>query len=521
MVWPFTTRDNQRTEIKEHPAGAAFLIGSAVQWTGSNDRRSYIREGYQHNVIVYRAIREIVEACKAISIELFQGDNLIEQHPALDLLNRPNPWQAYDQWLSEMMVNRLLFGETFAVGTPEGQFAEMWPLNPIDMEIKPGPHGLPLAYCHKRGKSEKYFAVDQVTGQSEVFYLKTYNPDNYWRGQSPLMAAALSADTHNAGSTWNYSLLKNSARPSGLVRFKGGYPGGETIQRMREYFKSALAGERNAGEIPMLADDAEFVELSKSPRDMDFTNTMKETAKYIASAFGVPLPLIDNDASTFNNLEQAKERLYTDTVIPLMQEFMGALSAWLLPRYGEGLEFKLDMDSISALEGNRERMFNRAVLAFEKGVLTREESRVMMGFPSEGEGEYTPLLSAAPIEQKSEGHSPTAGMKDEARKGLEWRKEFNRGGTEVGVARARDIINGKSLSDDTVKRMHSFFSRHEVDKEAEGFRPGEDGYPSAGRIAWALWGGDAGQSWARDKVRSMEGNGKLTGAELLHKIAYG
>lgn len=48
-----------------------------------------------------------------------------------------------------------------------------------------------------------------------------------------------------------------------------------------------------------------------------------------------------------------------------------------------------------------------------------------------------------------------------------------------------------------------------------------DGYPSAGRIAWALWGGDAGQSWARDKVRSIEGNGKMTGVELLHKIAYG
>lgn len=48
-------------------------------------------------------------------------------------------------------------------------------------------------------------------------------------------------------------------------------------------------------------------------------------------------------------------------------------------------------------------------------------------------------------------------------------------------------------------RMHSFFSRHEVDKEAEGFRAGEDGYPSAGRIAWALWGGDAGQTWAKKK----------------------
>lgn len=513
MAWPF------KKEVKEHPAGGAFIVGTGATWSRSNDRRSYIREGYQQNVIVYRAIREVVEAAKTIEIELHQGDTIIEQHPALDLLSQPNPTQAYRQWIGEMIVNRMLFGEAFAVGTPDRQFAEIWPLNPVDMTVEPGRHGIAAAYIHKRAKSEVRFPVDPLTGQSDVFFLKTYNPDDYWRGQSPLMAAALSADTHNAGSVWNYSLLKNSARPSGLVRFKGGYPGGETIQRMREYFKAAITGERNAGEIPMLADDAEWQQLSQSPTDMDFLNTMKETAKYVASAFGVPLPLIDNDASTFNNLQQAKERLYTDTVIPLMEEMMGALSMWLLPRYGEGLQFRLNLDSIPALEGIRQRMFERAVMAYEKGVLTREESRLMMGYPEQGEGEYRPLPGSAPIEQKAEdSYKPTDGMKAEARRGLEWRKEFNRGGTEVGVARARDIVNGKNLSADTVKRMHSFFARHEVDKEAEGFSPGEDGYPSAGRIAWALWGGDAGQAWARDKVRSMEGK---SGAELLYKVAYG
>ena len=94
-------------------------------------------------------------------------------------------------------------------------------------------------------------------------------------------------------------------------------------------------------------------------------------------------------------------------------------------------------------------------------------------------------------------NKPTSGMKTEAQRGLDWRKEFGRGGTEVGIARARDIVNGKNLSDDTVKRMYSFFSRHEVDKKAEGFRPGEEGFPSNGRIAWALWGGDSGYSFSR------------------------
>ena len=101
-------------------------------------------------------------------------------------------------------------------------------------------------------------------------------------------------------------------------------------------------------------------------------------------------------------------------------------------------------------------------------------------------------------------YKPTKAMIEEAKRGLEWRSEFGRGGTEVGIARARDISNGKNLSEDTVKRMFSFFSRHEVDKKAEGFRPGEEGYPSNGRIAWALWGGDAGFSWSKKITQSLD-----------------
>jgi ATP-dependent Clp endopeptidase proteolytic subunit ClpP len=86
---------------------------------------------------------------------------------------------------------------------------------------------------------------------------------------------------------------------------------------------------------------------------------------------------------------------------------------------------------------------------------------------------------------------------------LEWRREYNRGGTEVGVARARDISNRTNLSPETIGRMVSYFARHEVDKQGQGFSPGEDGYPSAGRIAWALWGGDPGASWARSKYKQL------------------
>ena len=99
--------------------------------------------------------------------------------------------------------------------------------------------------------------------------------------------------------------------------------------------------------------------------------------------------------------------------------------------------------------------------------------------------------------------TPNDGMVEEAERGLAWRAEFNRGGTAVGVARARDISNRVRLSPDTVQRMASFFARHEVDKQGQGFEAGEEGYPSAGRIAWALWGGDPGQSWAAARLSEI------------------
>jgi HK97 family phage major capsid protein len=99
---------------------------------------------------------------------------------------------------------------------------------------------------------------------------------------------------------------------------------------------------------------------------------------------------------------------------------------------------------------------------------------------------------------------PNKGMKAEAEKGLAWRKEFGRGGTRIGVTRANQIKNGVDLSESTIKRMYSYFSRHEVDKKAEGFRPGENGFPSNGRIAWALWGGDPGYTWSKKLVEQMK-----------------
>ena len=100
-------------------------------------------------------------------------------------------------------------------------------------------------------------------------------------------------------------------------------------------------------------------------------------------------------------------------------------------------------------------------------------------------------------------YTPTDGMSSAARRALKWKEEGKRGGTRVGLARANQLARKEALSADTVMRMHSFFSRHAVDKKATGFNSGEEGFPSPGRVAWDLWGGDAGASWSKQKRDSI------------------
>lgn len=97
---------------------------------------------------------------------------------------------------------------------------------------------------------------------------------------------------------------------------------------------------------------------------------------------------------------------------------------------------------------------------------------------------------------------PTEEIAGYAAEGLRLRKKFGRGGTMVGVARARDLKNRRKLSPETIKRMCSFFARHEVDKRGRNF--GNPIRPSNGLIAWFLWGGDPAKEWANTIKRQMK-----------------
>jgi len=119
------------------------------------------------------------------------------------------------------------------------------------------------------------------------------------------------------------------------------------------------------------------------------------------------------------------------------------------------------------------------------------------------------VIKKAPIHQdveKAETFTPPKAVRSAARRSLDWIGEGKAGSgfTGVGRARADQLASGEQVTMETLKRMKSFFSRHEVDKNALGFSQGEKGYPSAGRVAWDAWGGDAGFAWAESLVAEDE-----------------
>ncbi len=159
-----------------------------------------------------------------------------------------------------------------------------------------------------------------------------------------------------------------------------------------------------------------------------------------------------------------------------------------------GKKEAVDVDTFTTEEEAEERAEEIGCV----GIHSHTEDGQTVYMPCKTHEEYESLLADGKALSDIDT-VPTDTMSNNAKRGLELRKEYGRGGTSIGVARANQLVNKERLSPDTVLRMYSFFSRHEVNKQSTGFNSGEDGYPSASKIAWLLWGGDAGFSWSTSK----------------------
>ena len=279
------------------------------------------KEGYLKNAIVYRCVNEIAKGASSVPFRIKAGEQILEQHPLINLLDRPNPLQSYSEFFSSLFGYLLLSGNAYIlkVGAENGAPRELHQLRPDRIVIKGGGKPIPEKYEYRvNGRVEASYDVDQDDGFSELKHIKLWNPLDDYYGCSPLSASAIDVDQHNMSSKHNVNLLANGARPSGAVIFKpkddAGFPVNLTESQRQQLLtdiNNRFAGQNNAGRPLLLEGDFDWREMGMSPKDMDFLNLKHMSATDIAMCFGVPNQLVGvPDSQTYSNVAEARLALY-------------------------------------------------------------------------------------------------------------------------------------------------------------------------------------------------------------------
>ena len=212
---------NRGDELKQYSTVGFFGVG-----TGDAKKYKYqdlAKDGYMKNAIVYRCVNEISYGASAVPFMIKRGDEIVEEHPVIDLLKRPNPLQSNSEFFASLFGFLLLSGNSYILklAANGGVPTELHLLRPDRITIKGGKNPIPEKYQYMiNGRIEQEYEVDQENGFSEVKHIKLWNPLDDFYGLSPLSAGALEIDQHNMSAKHNVNLLNNGARPSGAVVFK-------------------------------------------------------------------------------------------------------------------------------------------------------------------------------------------------------------------------------------------------------------------------------------------------------------
>lgn len=402
-------------QVKENPAGKVLVITNGRPVMMTRSKEVFAREGYIQNAVVYACVSKIASAFASMDICLYQkkGDTKtkIESHKLLDLLNRPSPNVSGGAYREALASNLLIFGEAAQIRSPLAFTSaitgvkqpprELWNISPVAVTVLEGTTGMAMGYDVGITNGKLNFPVNQVTGDSDLLFLKKFHPLSTFAGLSPMEAAAYSTDIFNSGQKWNKSLLDNGARPSGALTIKNKKGEASTLDdtqynRLKEELDINYSGAKNAGKPLLLEGGLEWQEMSFNPKDMDYKENLFTAARWIASAYGVPPQLINIPGEqTYNNLAEAKIAFYLDTVLPLAYKIIGEWNHWLVPMFDNtnSLCLEIDEDSIPALEPRRENLFNRANNA---KFITVNEKRRMVGMDDIDGGDVV-LVSSSDV----------------------------------------------------------------------------------------------------------------------------
>lgn len=366
----------------------SFLCNAGWQSLSAYQAILYYQQAYP----LFNAIDIIAQEMMAIEPMLYnkQKKQFVDQHPLLDLLQKPNCDSTYSEFIYRFVGFYLLTGNNYCIATGEINRPplELFIVPPQAVTISPGSDGLADnmnvglfngGYVFKRLEDKNRFRF--VTYGQEIYQTKTFNPMNSTAalyGMSRLNSIYYEIEQYLAASIHNLSMLEKGANPS-LVLTSDNALTDEQFQRLQEQMNRFYSGARNSGRAMILENGFTPERLTISNKDMDFATLKKDVTLNIFNTLRIPLPLISPDNMTLANMETAKLNLYDNAVLPLASVIFQELTNFLIPRFknSENLKLTYDEGQIIALEPRRNEQLK---IKKEMGVLTINEIRREMGY---------------------------------------------------------------------------------------------------------------------------------------------
>lgn len=365
-----TKKDPKTIEYKTQSSSVVWPLsqGSFLEYAmgyGGRVTASMAMQFYRTNSTVATAVDKIASKIEQITpiLKVDGSNEIINQHPILDLLKNPNPFDVWQDFIGKLSRHYLLTHDSHLsmMGNNKYPPIEIYALKPQNVFVSQAPDYFPSSYQVTVGpgignylRSEQKRVVRYLDGQfKEIYHIMGFSSRNdELYGDSPLEAAAMETKQQIKGKLHNMSLLDNGGRLSLLVAFKD--PDGiddDEHQQRKKRINEDLGGSANAGKIAVISGaEVEMKEIGVSNKDMDFVELENIASRAIYQRYEIPLPLISTDASTYDNYENAIFDLYENTILPIADILFSGISKAVLPRYKlDGVSLSYDPESIKVL----------------------------------------------------------------------------------------------------------------------------------------------------------------------------
>lgn len=365
-----------------------------------NDR-TYI-EQYGKSLYVHACVSKIAEKYSTVDFKLkriinTKGDvKEVKNHEILDLIYRWNPFMTKEEAMELDVINRKLSGDSFIlkVRNSAGQVAELWPISPLNVII----HADPIRFVDyyeivsAEGKKQRVEADDMI-------HIKYSSPLNQYLGLSPLSAAKQRVDSESYAVEHQKNTFLNNGRPDAVVQSDQTPPMAQRIEIRKDYEKKHKGQGKNS-KVAFLWGGLKYQQISLSPQELDFIESMKFTRDDIMVAFKCPKSIfgITEDVNRAN-AETGMRIFYSETINPEAIRWANKINEELIiPDFGE--EFYIE--PVNQAPVDREQR----LAEFDKGVdrwITVNEIRAEMGLePIDGGDQLYRTLTVQPLGERME-----------------------------------------------------------------------------------------------------------------------